>query len=114
MERTAEKLWNDYILQVYTQYNYITAESNFFCFVLFLFQEKSSIVLTSEAITDIQKGLTFGGYLLLPDELQFTASRMSFLLFPRGQMRPLQHIRLVYLIVSKLRTKGRETCKALM
>ena len=59
-------------------------------------------------ITDIQKGLTLGDHLLLPDELGFNASRMSFLLFPHGQMRPLQHIRLVYLhefivsVVSKL------------
>ena len=68
-----------------------------FCFALFLFQDKSSIVLTSEVITDIQKGLTLGGCLFLPDELEFNASRMSFLLFPRGQIRPLQHIRLVYL-----------------
>ena len=48
-------------------------------------------------ITDIKKGLTLGDYLLLPDELRFTASRMSLLLFPHGQMRPLQHIRLVCL-----------------
>ena len=87
--------------------------STFSCFELFLFQDTSSIVLTSEVITDIKKGLTLGDYLLLPDELRFTASRMSFLLFPPGQMRPLQHIRLVYLhefivsVVSKLR-KGRE------
>ena len=76
-----------------------------FFIALFLFQEKSSIILTSEVITDIQKGLTLGDHLLLPDELGFNASRMSFLLFPHGQMRPLQHIWLVYLhefIVSKL------------
>lgn len=79
-----------------------------FLIALFLFQEKSSIILTSDVITDIQKGLTLGDHLLLPDELGFNASRMSFLLFPHGQMRPLQHIRLVYLyefivsVVSKL------------
>ena len=105
MPRTAEKLWNDYILQVHTCYHYATANVKLSLLHYFCFQEKSSIILTSEVIADIRKGLTLGDHLLLPDELGFNASRMSFLLFPHGQMRPLQHIRLVYLhefIVSKL------------
>ena len=102
MPSRAEKLWNKYILQVYTWYHYVTAHVKVFCFELFLFQDKSSIVLTSEAITDIQKGLTLGGCLLLPEEVRFSESRMSILLFPHGQMRPLQHIRLVNLYKSLL------------
>lgn len=79
----------------------------FFCFELFLLQEKSSIVLTSEVITDIQKGLTLGDHLLLSDEFRFNESRMSFLLFPHGQIRPLQHIWLVYMnLYSLLYPKG--------
>ena len=62
----------------------------------FMFQERSSITLTEGVILEIQKGLRLGELLSLPNELQFTASRMSSLLFPRDQMRPLLHIWLVY------------------
>jgi len=70
MPKEAAKLWNHYILN-----------------------EKSSIILTMEAILDIQKGLRLGESLMLPVENQFNASRMSDLLFPSDHIRPLQHIR---------------------
>jgi len=46
-----------------------------------------------EAILDIQKGLRLGESLMLPVENKFNTSRMSDLLFPSDQIRPLQHIR---------------------
>ena len=62
----------------------------------FIFQKRSSIILTEEAIAEMEKGLKLGEILELPNDVQFTASRMSSLLFPHDQMRPLQHIWLVY------------------
>jgi len=70
MPEEAEKLWN-----------------------VFIQKERSSIILTKEAICDIQKGLRLGESLSLPDESKFNASRMSDVLFSSDQIRPLQHIR---------------------
>ena len=86
----------------------------------FMFQERSSITLTEEVIVEIQKGLKLGELLPLPNELQFAASRMSSLLFPRDQMRPLLHIWLVYwhkVVVSifqKYATSGLPCCRIIM